>query len=201
MILKNNSDLIIASNNKNKIREIREIFVDVFTNIYSLFDKNIDIEIEEIGITFEENAIIKAETISKLTGMYALADDSGLEVYALGGGPGVYSARYAGEPCSDYLNNQLLLKNMQNINDRRARFTSSVVICAPDGKIISSDGHVEGEIKHELIGSEGFGYDPLFYSFELSETFGTASNKMKNEVSHRARALHDLAKKITMDND
>ena len=196
MIITKNCDLIIASNNINKIREIREIFVDVFNNIYSLFDKNINIDIPETGVTFEENAIIKAKTISDLTGMYALADDSGLEVYALDGAPGVYSARYAGEKCNDDANNTLLLENMKNIHDRRARFTSSVVICAPNGDTISALGHVEGELKHSLIGTGGFGYDPMFYSYELQETFGTATSKMKNKVSHRARALEELSKLI-----
>ncbi len=196
MNIKDNSELIIASNNKNKIREIREIFINEFDNIYSLFDKGIDIEIEETGVTFEENATIKARAISKLTGMYALADDSGLQVYALGGDPGVYSARYAGKQCSDSANNEKLILSMANITDRRAKFTSSVVLCAPDGEIISALGHVEGEITHKLIGDSGFGYDPLFFSYELNETFAVASNVKKNTVSHRARALSNLSKLI-----
>lgn len=196
MIIKDNCDLIIASNNKNKIREIRELFVDIFDNIYSLFDKGIDVDVEETGITFEENAIIKAKAISEMTGMYSLADDSGLEVYALDREPGVYSARYAGVPSSDSANNDKLLANMVEITDRRARFTSVVALCSPSGEVITELGSVEGEIKHSLLGTGGFGYDPIFFSYELGETFGTATNEAKNTVSHRARALDKLSKLI-----
>ena len=196
MIIKNNCDLIIASNNKNKIREIRELFTHVFDNIYSLFDKGIDVDIEETGVTFEENSIIKAKAIAEMTGCYSLADDSGLEVYALGGEPGVYSARYAQIPCSDSANNEKLLANMIDITDRRAKFTSVVALCSPSGEVITAQGSVEGEIEYSLIGTGGFGYDPLFLSHELGETFGTATNEAKNTVSHRARALDKLSKLI-----
>lgn len=187
-------DIIIASNNKHKIREIKEILGDKFDNIFSLSDKNIDIEIEETGLTFYENALIKAETICKLTGLPTLSDDSGLEVEALNGAPGVYSARYAGEPSSDKKNNELLLKNLKNITNRKARFTCVIVLCYPDGSNISATGYCNGEILFKEDGNGGFGYDPLFYSYDLKKSFGVATGEEKNSVSHRAIALKNLYK-------
>lgn len=187
-------DLIIASNNKNKVKEIKELFSDMFENIYSLKDKGIDIEIAETGSTFEENAIIKAKEVCKITNMVALADDSGLEVLALGGAPGVYSARYAGEPTDDNANNKKLLHNMIDIIERSARFTSCVAIAYPSGEIYTAHGHVEGKILYEEVGENGFGYDPLFLSTELGKTFGQATSEEKNSISHRARALENLKK-------
>lgn len=185
-------DLIIASNNKNKIREIKAIFTGIFENVYSLADKGIDIEIEETGSTFIENATIKAKTISDMTGMVTLADDSGLEVLALNGEPGVYSARYAGEPCDDEANNTKLLDVMKDITDRRAKFTSAVVLYFPDGKVLSATGSTDGTILYKGEGNGGFGYDPLFMSSELCKTFGIATAEEKNQISHRARALENL---------
>lgn len=186
------NELIIASNNKNKIREIKTIFAGYFENIYSLAEKNINVEIEETGKTFEENAIIKAEYITNLTGMVALADDSGLEVEALCGAPGVYSARYAGEPCDDNANNKKLLQVMQDITNRKARFTSVVALSFPNGKTLTACGHTDGEVLYEEVGNGGFGYDPLFLSTDLGKTFGIATAEEKNQISHRKRALENL---------
>ena len=157
------NELIIASNNKHKIIEIKDILGEFFKNIYSLSEKNINVEIEETGKTFEENAIIKAKYISELTGLPALSDDSGLEVEALNGAPGVYSARYAGEPSNSDINNKKLLKEMQGKSNRNANFTSVIAICYPNGKIITANGKTYGKILTELQGENGFGYDPLFY--------------------------------------
>ncbi len=186
------NELIIASNNKHKIIEIKDILGEFFKNIYSLSEKNINVEIEETGKTFEENAIIKAKYISELTGLPALSDDSGLEVEALNGAPGVYSARYAGEPINSDINNKKLLKEMQGKSNRNANFTSVIAICYPNGKIITASGKTYGKILTELQGENGFGYDPLFYSNDLKKSFGLATSEEKNAVSHRGRALQNL---------
>lgn len=183
---------VIASNNKNKIIEITQILGNFFDKLYSLKDLGIDIEIAETGSTFYENALIKAKEISKLTNMAALSDDSGLEVAALCGAPGVYSARYAGENATDEKNNALLLKNMEKITKRQAQFVSSIVLYYPNGKIVSALGSTQGEILYKEKGKNGFGYDPLFYSYDLHKSFGESKQEEKNMVSHRARALAQI---------
>lgn len=193
------NELIIASNNKHKIVEIKAILGEFFQNIYSLQDKDINVEIEETGSTFEENAIIKAQYIANLTGIPALSDDSGLEVKALGGAPGVYSARYAGEPSDSNKNNAKLLDALKNIDDRTANFTSVIAICFPNGEIITAKGQTFGKILTAPQGDNGFGYDPLFFSDDLNKCFGIASSEEKNAVSHRGRALQNL-KSILNDN-
>lgn len=194
---------VLASNNSHKLDEIRALMADKFDKVCSLSDMNIHTEIDETGATFEENAFIKAQTIfDMLGGKYAvLADDSGLCVEALGGAPGVYSARYAGEPCDDGKNNRHLLKNLherENIlpKNRRAYFASVVAAVLPDGRKLSGEGRVYGEVLDEYRGTGGFGYDPLFYCEELGKTFAEASMAEKNTVSHRARALAALKEKL-----
>lgn len=194
-------ELVIASNNKNKIIEITQILGNFFDKLYSLKDLGIDVEIEETGSTFYDNALIKAKEISRLTKMAAIADDSGLEVDALNFAPGVYSARYAGIESNDCKNNDLLLKNMENITNRKARFVSSIVLYYPNGKIVSANGFTEGEILYERKGNNGFGYDPLFYSYDLKKSFGESEQDEKNQVSHRARALAQLKDIISIEND
>lgn len=189
-------DLIIASNNKNKVKEIKEIFTGIFDNVYSLADKHINIDIEETGSTFEENALIKARAICDLTGMTALADDSGLEVDALGGEPGVYSARYAGSGHDDHANNRKLLKALEGVTDRKAHFTCVVALCSPNGDIATARGEVQGYILTAPVGDNGFGYDPLFFSTELGKSFALATAEEKNAISHRGRALQKLKKII-----
>ncbi|MBR2349147.1 MAG: RdgB/HAM1 family non-canonical purine NTP pyrophosphatase [Clostridia bacterium] len=184
-------ELISATNNKNKLREFREILGDKFI-ISSLADEGITVEIEEDADTFYGNALKKAKTIAELTGKPALADDSGLIVDALGGAPGVYSARYGGEDGNDVLNRAKLLHEMRDITDRMARFYSSIVVYFPDGRIVTADGSVEGSILYEEIGENGFGYDSLFYSNELGVSFGIATPEQKNSISHRGRALRKL---------
>ncbi|MDR2266897.1 MAG: RdgB/HAM1 family non-canonical purine NTP pyrophosphatase [Christensenellaceae bacterium] len=183
--------LVVATNNKHKLDEIRAILYGKF-EIKSLDDVGIQIDIPETGSTFYENALIKADTICKLTGSATMADDSGLEVVALDGQPGVHSARYAGEPCNDQDNNSLLLKKMSSSVDRRAKFVSAIVACFPDGRIISATGETSGTIIDKPRGNGGFGYDPLFLSDEIGKTFGEASSIEKNKISHRARALQQF---------
>ena len=194
---------VLASNNSHKLDEIRALMADKFDKVCSLSDMDIHTDIDETGTTFEENAFIKAQTIfDMLGGRYAvIADDSGLCVEALGGAPGVYSARYAGEPCDDGKNNRLLLKNLHEREslfpkNRRAYFASVVAAVLPNGRKLSGEGRVYGEVLDEYRGNGGFGYDPLFYCEELGKTFAEASMAEKNTVSHRARALAALKEKL-----
>lgn len=194
---------VLASNNSHKLDEIRALMADKFDKVCSLSDMDIHTDIDETGTTFEENAFIKAQTIfDMLGGRYAvIADDSGLCVEALGGAPGVYSARYAGEPCDDGKNNRLLLRNLHEREslfpkNRRAYFASVVAAVLPDGRKLSGEGRVYGEVLDEYRGTGGFGYDPLFYCEELGKTFAEASMAEKNTVSHRARALAALKEKL-----
>ncbi len=192
-------DIVIASNNKNKLREMRKILASKFDNIYSLEDLGIIIDVEETENTFLGNARLKAEAVCKVANMNALADDSGLLVDALNGEPGVFSARYAsvdGKDAKDADNNAKLLQNLVGKSNRQARFCSSVVLCKPNGEIISAEGFVEGEILLQPMGESGFGYDPLFFSTELQKSFGEATETEKNSISHRARALALLVEKL-----
>lgn len=183
--------IAIATNNPNKLREIRAILGGFFDEALSLSDLGIDIDIEETGTTLTENALIKARTIRDLTGLPALADDSGLMVDALDGAPGVYSARYAGEEHDDKKNNALLLKNLEG-KPRDAKFCSVIALCYPDGRELTAEGSVRGVILEEERGTGGFGYDPLFFSPELGKTFAEATPEQKNSVSHRSRALRAM---------
>ncbi len=178
------------------MKEIRAILGDSFEEILSLKDLGIDIDIEETGTTLEENALLKARTISKMTNLVTLADDTGLMVDALDGAPGVYSARYAGEEHNDANNRKLLLKNLSGVENRKAHFATVIALCYPNGHFITAKGEVEGEILQVERGNEGFGYDSLFYSYELQKTFAEASVDEKNSVSHRSRALHNLLDKL-----
>lgn len=188
--------LAIATNNAHKLQEIRAILSGQFDELLSLKDLGIDVDVEETGTTLEENALLKARTIQAICHIPTLADDTGLMVDALGGAPGVYSARYAGEEHNDASNRALLLKNLQNEQNRNAHFATVIAIVYPNGDFITSKGRVEGEILREERGNEGFGYDSLFYSYELKKTFAEASQEEKNSVSHRGRALRAMLEKL-----
>ena len=151
----------------------------------------VDIEIEENGSTFYENALIKAKTISDMINLPVLADDSGLMVDALNGAPGIYSARYAGDGIDEH-NNQKLLEVLKGETNRNAKFVCSMVLYFPNGKILSTYGETKGLILDEPSGEEGFGYDPLFYSLDLNKSLGIASFEEKNTISHRYRALKQM---------
>ena len=193
---------VLASHNAHKLAEIRAILADEFDKVLSLKDIGIEVDIDETGTTFEQNAYIKAKAIADLLPGYAVvADDSGLCVPCLDGAPGVYSARYAGEVCDDHANNRLLLHNLHEREktlprDRNAYFVSAVVLLFPDGRYISGEGRVDGTILDEYRGNGGFGYDPLFLCTELNKTFAEATAGEKNSVSHRARALAELKRKL-----
>lgn len=192
---------VLASNNAHKLTEIRALLKDKFDRIDSLKDLGIEIEIEETGATFLDNALIKARAVCALTGRACIADDSGLCVEALDGAPGVYSARYAGKPCDDAANNRLLLDNLHKREqsaprNRKACFVSVVALCRPDGSYVCGEGKTYGQIIDEARGDNGFGYDPYFLSDDLGVTFAEARLEDKNRVSHRARALAQLVERL-----
>ncbi len=185
--------IVLASGNKHKIKEIQQMLPDY--EIVGYKDLGFDFEIEEDGKTFYENALIKAKTVSEKLALPALADDSGICVDALNGEPGIYSARYAGDGVDEH-NNELLLKNMQGKKNREAKFVCCMVYYRPDGKILTATGETKGEIMDKCYGENGFGYDPLFFSHDLQKCLGIASDKEKNTISHRFRAIEQISKKI-----
>ncbi len=189
---------ILATHNKGKILEFRKLISLPEIEIISMDDisRIRGLKIEEDGETFKENAVKKALIVAKGSGYPAIADDSGLVVYALGGLPGVYSARFAGENASDLKNNLKLLKEMEGIEDRRAAFICIIAVALPDGRIFTYEGKCEGIITKKLIGEKGFGYDPLFYYPPLNKTFAQMDMDEKNRISHRAKAIQNLKRDI-----
>ena len=184
--------LLIASNNPGKVIEFRELLAGCGWEIVAPTDIGIDLDVEETGVTYAENARIKAQAFCAASGLASLADDSGLEVDALGGAPGVISARYAGEHATDAANNALLLENLRGVENRTARFVC-VIALVQDGKLVKSfRGTVEGRVIDEARGDGGFGYDPLFYCPAFGCTFGEATIEQKMQVSHRGRALEAM---------
>ncbi len=188
-------NLLIASNNSKKIKEIKSILKDRFDNIVSLKEAKINCDPEENGQTFYENALIKANEIAKHTSFAVLADDTGLCVNSLNGEPGVYSARYGGDHDSAKNRNKLLEK-LQQKSDRSAYFQTAVVLRYPDGTTFAADGRVDGRILERETGGNGFGYDCIFFCDELGKSFGEATEEEKNAVSHRSRALRNLLNKL-----
>ena len=188
--------IVVASGNKAKLREIAQIFQGY--EILSMQEAGFTDDIEENGSTFEENALIKARAVSRALGVNALADDSGICVEALGGAPGVHSARFCGRHGDDAANNALLLEKLKDVpqDRRRAYFESCVALCFADGREITASGRTYGRILEKAEGEGGFGYDPLFYSDGLGMSFGLASAEQKNAVSHRGKALAALAEKL-----
>ena len=192
--------IVLASRNKKKKVELQALLSQYIDGIeiLSLDEVGIYGEIEEDGVTFEENALIKARTAAE-SGYVGVGDDSGLEVDALGGAPGVYSARYAGEHGDDEANINLLLKNLEGKSDRSARFVCCIACVFPEKygyEPIVVRGHVEGEILTERHGNGGFGYDPLFYFKQFGKTLAEVSPEEKNSVSHRANAIKLFAEKL-----
>ncbi|TVP85828.1 MAG: XTP/dITP diphosphatase [Alkalicoccus sp.] len=186
------TEIFIASNNKGKIAEFREFFAAKNIIVKSLQDLPEAVDVVEDGTTFEENARKKAEEIGRKFNIAVLADDSGLEVDALDGAPGVYSARYAGEAKSDEANNEKLIRELTGTADRRARFVSVLAVYDPDKGTKTVRGTIEGEIGTEKHGEHGFGYDPLFFVKEKNCFMAELSREEKNEISHRANALKKL---------
>lgn len=192
--------IVLASNNQKKIKEIKEILKGLQYEVCSLNDMKIDIDVEEDGITFEENAEKKAKEIYKYLkakgeeNFIVLSDDSGLEVDCLNGAPGVYSARYAGEHGNDYKNNIKLLEDMKGFKgkERSARFVCVIALVNENGEVETVRGEVNGYILEELNTEDGFGYDPLFFYEGFNKTFDEASLEEKNAISHRGNALKKL---------
>jgi XTP/dITP diphosphohydrolase len=184
--------LVIASNNKNKIIEIKEILGDDFDEIVSMSEAGIEVDIEENGETFIENSLIKARYVASKLGCAAIADDSGLEVYALNGEPGIYSARYSGHHGDDDANNKKLLKEMQCIDNRDARYVCAIALVRPDEEELVATGYCPGAILREPQGTGGFGYDPLFYLEAFNKTMAQIDMETKNKISHRYNALVGL---------
>lgn len=185
-------NLILATHNEHKANEIKAILSPLGVNVLSLNDLNYYQEIEETGSTLEENARIKALTIAQQTDSWVLADDSGLEVEALQGAPGVYSARFAGEPADSTRNIDLLLKRLDGSENRLAQFRTVLVLARNKEMMAQFEGIVKGLITKELSGSDGFGYDPVFQPLGFEQTFAEMPADMKNRVSHRAKALEQL---------
>ncbi len=192
--------VLIATSNLHKLDEFRAIFSDLPVKLVSLNDIHLDIEVEETGSTFTENAELKARTYASLSHMFTLADDSGLEIDALHGAPGVYSARYLGSKISYEERFRAILEQMKGLppEKRSARFRCVIALADPTGTIRSVEGVVEGAIADHPRGSHGFGYDPIFLLPELGKTFAELEPDYKNRISHRARAAR-LAHKLLED--
>ncbi len=188
--------ILVATQNKGKIREIKDILKDTDLEILTPDDLGMSINVEEDGKTFLENAVKKAMAWREATGIDALADDSGLEVLSLGGRPGVRSSRFAGDNATDSENVDLLLKTMEGINDRRARFVCEVALALVNGGIISARGEYEGTILRKPVGENGFGYDPVFLDPGTGKTFAQLSREEKNAFSHRRKALTLIKDKL-----
>lgn len=181
--------IILASNNKDKVKEVKEILKGY--DIISMKEAGIDVDIEENGTTFEENALIKARAIMKLTGQITMADDSGLEIDYLNKAPGVYSARFMGHDTSYDIKNKALIQKLEGVkgSDRSGRFVCAIAVCFPDGREIVKRGTMEGFIAEEIKGDNGFGYDPIVYLPEYGKTSGELAPEEKNKISHRGKAL------------
>lgn len=185
--------IVLATNNKNKVREIIRLLEGAPVEIKCLADYGPLPTVEEDGDTFEENAYKKAHHYARVLGLPCLADDSGLVVEALDGKPGVHSARYAGENATDLEKCDKLLWEMEGKEDRKARFECVLSLATPGGPALTWEGNCEGIITTERHGESGFGYDPVFFFPEFGKTFAEVSMEEKNRVSHRGRALHEFA--------
>jgi len=191
-------DIVIASNNKGKINDFKVIFPEY--NIIPIGDLIPGFDVEETGTTFEDNAKLKSEAAAQALNKPVIADDSGLEVFALNGEPGVYSARYAGLEKDDDANIKKVLEQLGDTEDRRAQFVCVVSLSAPNEKTIQFKGTVQGEITLNKIGDEGFGYDPIFYVPDLNKTMAQLQAHEKSEIRHRGKAIDQLQRYLKDDN-
>ena len=191
--------IVAGTRNAGKVSEIRQALAELPFEVIGIPNEGLA-DVEETGVTFSENAILKARYYAQHTGEYCLADDSGLEVDALDGAPGVYSARYSGVGATDAANNQKLLLAMQDVpvEKRTARFRSVLALAGPDGSLLLADGTCEGIILTEPKGDGGFGYDPLFWLPDQQKTLAEMTVQEKNAISHRGNALKMLKQKLRM---
>ena len=186
--------IVFATGNAGKMKEIKEILSDMDAEVVSMKDVGIAVDIEENGKTFEENAVIKAKAVAALTEDAVLADDSGLEVDYLNGEPGVYSARYMGEDTSYIIKNQAILDRLAGVpkEQRTARFVCAIAAALPDGNVLVTRETIEGYIGEKPAGSNGFGYDPIFYVDEFGCSTAELTEEQKNRISHRGKALRKM---------
>ena len=195
--MKQQITLVLASRNAGKIRELHTLLAQSLpgVRVLSLDDVGITGEIEENGTSFAENALCKARAAAK-SGYIGVGDDSGLTVDALGGAPGIYSARYAGTHGADAANNALLLRNLENVGERTAHFVCCIACVFPDGESFTAEGITDGSILYVPQGTDGFGYDPLFFCPETGKTFASMTQEEKNAVSHRGKAIRLFADRL-----
>lgn len=187
--------LVLASQNSGKLEELKEILSRMGVEVCLQADAGVHLDVEETGTTFAENALLKAKAVMEASGLPAIADDSGLCVDALGGAPGVYSARYGGPGLDDRGRCQLLLENLRG-QPRAARFISVIACCFPDGTVLTAEGECPGTIAFAPQGTGGFGYDPIFFLPPLKKTFAQLTSEEKNAISHRGRALEVFQQKL-----
>ncbi|GLC88375.1 XTP/dITP diphosphatase [Lysinibacillus piscis] len=189
--------VVIATKNKGKAKDFEALFIPLGYKVVTMFEVAPELEIEETGTTFEENAVLKAETLARELGTIVIADDSGLAVDALNGEPGVYSARYAGDH-DDEANMVKLLANMEHVDDaqRTARFCCCIAIAGPDFETMTVFGTCEGVIAHEKRGTNGFGYDPIFFVPSLNRMMAELTAEEKGAISHRGNAIRQLKEQL-----
>ncbi len=187
--------LVLASKNPKKLKEMREILSHLGVEVCMQSDVGVDVDVEETGTTFEENSLLKAKAVMEASGLPAIADDSGLCVDALGGAPGVYSARYGGPGLDDEGRYRLLLENMRG-QPRAAKFVSVITCCFPNGDVLTARGECPGTIAFAPMGEGGFGYDPVFFIPGLKKTFAQLTPEEKNAISHRGKALRAFQKEL-----
>ena len=189
--------LVLASKNAHKLVEMRDILSQLGVEVVLESEVGVDVDVEETGATFEENAFLKARAVMEASGLPAIADDSGLCVDALNGAPGVYSARYGGPGLDDVGRYRLLLENMRGQLDRKCRFVSVITLCMPNGDVITARGECHGTLAYAPQGKNGFGYDPIFFVPERKKTFAQLTAEEKNAISHRGNALKLFREKLS----
>lgn len=187
---------VLASKNPKKVKELNVILASMDIEVISEAEAGVDVDVEETGSTFEENAVLKAKAVCKASGLPAIADDSGLCVTALGGGPGVYSARYGGEGLNDEGRYRLVLECMKGEIDRTAKFVCCICCVFPDGGAIGAREECSGMITYAPRGEDGFGYDPIFFVPEMKKTFAQLTAEEKSSISHRGKALRLFRNKL-----
>ena len=188
--------LVLASKNKKKLVEMNDILNQLGIEVCSEAEAGVDIDVEETGTTFEENSLLKAKAVMEASGLPAIADDSGLCVDALNGGPGVYSARYGGEGLDDVGRYRLLLNNLRGAHTRAAHFACAIACAFPNGDELTAEGRCDGAIAFAPMGEGGFGYDPVFLVTEMRKTFAQMTAEEKGTISHRGRAMEKFVEKL-----
>ena len=189
--------LILASQNPGKLREMRDILSGLGVEVVLQSELGLQVDVEETGTTFRENAMLKAEAVCRASGLPAIADDSGLCVDALQGAPGVYTARYGGPGLDDAGRCQLLLRNLRGLSPRTCHFESAIACVFPDGTALTAAGRCDGTVAYAPMGTDGFGYDPVFFVPRLKKTFAQLTAEEKNEISHRGQALRAFQETLT----